>query len=79
MKKEQLNARVPSQLKRAVRVTAAALNWSTEKLIEVALESALGSKDKEIARKQKELEETAHQLNLSFDSDDSAHIVLVAA
>ena len=65
-KREKFNARIPTELKRGVRVVSAALNWKVEEMTVLAVRGLLGVEDRETAAKLKKVRDTAKALNLSF-------------
>ena len=67
MKKEQFNTRIPSDLKRGLRIVSAVLDWTVEDVTEIALASLFGSKDKTVIAKRHQVESVAKQLSLSFN------------
>ncbi len=70
MEKEQLNTRIPAPLKTAAATVAAALGWTKEEIIEVALASLLGSRDKLIIAKREKIQEKSRELALSFEQPE---------
>ncbi len=67
MKKEQLNARIPGPLRLATNTVAASLGWKKEEIVEVALASVLGSKDRLVLAKREKIQEKSKELDLSFE------------
>lgn len=67
MKKEQFNARIRPDLKRAASTVAAALDWTKEEIAEVALANLLGTRDELMIVKKRKAEKVSRELNLSFN------------
>ena len=77
--KSQFNTRVDSDLKRATKTLAGALNWTIEEITEVALASAFGARDELVQAKRKKLEQESRRLNLSFDDADGQSVSVAIA